>query len=105
MAFCHPFYKKAQWEKLRLWQLRHEPLCRYCYAEGIVTPATVCDHVEPHKGDSGRFFDTGNIQSLCKRCHDSRKQRIEMHGYDRAIGDDGWPVDPNHPANRPRSSA
>jgi hypothetical protein len=31
----------------------------------IVTPATICDHVEPHHGDVNKFW-LGPFQSLCK---------------------------------------
>jgi len=64
-----------------------------------VTPATIADHVEPHKGDVIKFW-FGALQSLCKQCHDSPKRNVELHGYHDAIGDDGWPLDPKHPANQ-----
>jgi 5-methylcytosine-specific restriction endonuclease McrA len=67
---------------------------------GIIEPSTVCDHIEPHKGDTGLFYNTDNLQCLCKRCHDGLKQSIEKRGYDKTIGLNGWPVDPNHPANK-----
>jgi 5-methylcytosine-specific restriction endonuclease McrA len=54
--------------------------------------ATVADHVIPHKGDESLFWDAGNLQGLCKRCHDSDKARIEAGGEARQqIGADGWP--------------
>ncbi|WP_368028316.1 HNH endonuclease signature motif containing protein [Paenibacillus sp. DCT19] len=28
------------------------------------------DHIVPHKGDEGLFWDSTNWQALCKRCHD-----------------------------------
>lgn len=74
------WYKKASWKKLRLWQLQREPLCRFCKKKGIITPATVCDHRTPHKGNIDLFFDKGNLQSLCKFCHDGTKQKIEKSG-------------------------
>lgn len=56
-------------------------------------PATVCDHVDPHRGDEVKFF-SGPFQSLCADCHDTDKQRIERGGKARpVIGADGWPVD------------
>lgn len=61
--------------------------------------ATVVDHVEPHKGDVRKFW-FGKLQSLCKPCHDRDKRLIELRGYSPVIGQDGWPIDPNHPANR-----
>jgi 5-methylcytosine-specific restriction endonuclease McrA len=94
------WYKRATWARLRLWRLNIEPLCRMCADEGETTPADTVDHVEPHKGDWSLFIDPDNTQSLCARCHSERKQRQEIHGYDDALGADGWPIDPAHPANR-----
>jgi hypothetical protein len=41
-----------------------------CEAEGKLTPATVVDHIVPHRGDRRLFWDKTNWQPLCKRCHD-----------------------------------
>lgn len=92
-------YKTTRWQAIRSYQLSTEPLCRTCRAEGRATPATVCDHIEPHKGDLDKFF-TGPFQSLCAPCHDGIKQSIERKGYSSAIGLDGWPTDERHPANK-----
>ena len=67
-------------------------LCRFCERQGRVTPATVVDHIEPHKGDWALFWDRGNWQPLCKRCHDGTKQAQEKGGK-AAIGVDGWPIE------------
>jgi 5-methylcytosine-specific restriction enzyme A len=40
------------------------------------TSLLVCDHVEPHGGDVVKFW-AGPFQTLCKRCHDGEKQRLE----------------------------
>ncbi|WP_343040029.1 HNH endonuclease signature motif containing protein [Methylocystis heyeri] len=40
-------------------------------------PATVVDHITPHKGDIKLFWDRKNWQPLCEPCHNSRKQREE----------------------------
>nr|WP_246301248.1 HNH endonuclease [Rhizobium rhizolycopersici] len=76
-----------------------EPLCRTCSKRGHITVATVVDHITEHKGDRDLFFAFSNTQSLCAPCHDSEKQSIEARGYDKAIGEDGWPIDEAHPAN------
>jgi len=99
-----------------------EPLCAFCLKEKRLTPATVADHVFPHRGDYNKFM-TGRLQSLCVECHNIKKQKIEQLlfkkqrppvdlksycsalkrkrlGYDTAVGVDGWPTDPNHPSNR-----
>jgi 5-methylcytosine-specific restriction protein A len=60
-------------------QLRCEPLCRMCVAEDQVTPATVADHVIPHRGDYALFWN-GELQSLCGHHHNSAKQREEARG-------------------------
>ncbi|XUY28355.1 HNH endonuclease [Agrobacterium sp. rho-8.1] len=41
------------------------------------TSKLICDHVKPHKGDEVVFFDETNLQTLCKLCHDTLKQREE----------------------------
>jgi 5-methylcytosine-specific restriction enzyme A len=93
----HYLYDTARWKRLRLQQLQTEPLCRYCMQAGTVTEATICDHIEPHKGNHDKFFDTNNYMSLCKRCHDSDKAILERAGRRKAIiGNDGWPIDLNN---------
>jgi hypothetical protein len=62
-------------------------------------PATVADHVTPHRGDWAAFC-TGKLQSLCDPCHKSTKVQIEQRGYCCDVGLDGLPIDPNHPFNR-----
>ena len=91
-AKTKPWYGTARWQKLRRNQLMAEPLCCMCADEGRVTAATVCDHVEPHKGDEGKFW-SGPFQSLCKHCHDRHKQREERTGRrTKVYGADGWPT-------------
>jgi 5-methylcytosine-specific restriction protein A len=68
-----------------------------CLSRGVATVATVTDHIEPHGGDWNAFW-MGKTQSLCKSCHDGRKRVSERRGYQLDIGEDGWPIDPAHPA-------
>lgn len=98
-------YRTATWHKLRRHQLRSEPLCRYCRELGRLTPATVADHVIPHRGDLVLFYDPANLQSLCKTCHDHVKQRLERTGRRAGTRLDGTPVDPSHPWSRELSAA
>jgi 5-methylcytosine-specific restriction endonuclease McrA len=95
------FYKTARWRRLRRWQLKIEPLCKFCLERGRVTVANVVDHVEPHHGDWTAFV-TGKLQSLCESCHNSAKRQIELRGYCHDIGLDGFPIDLKHPFNRAR---
>jgi len=96
-------YKTHTWKALRNRQLSHNPLCAFCLEEGLTTAATIVDHVERHNGDREAFFN-GDLQSLCKPHHDGTKQRIEIHGYDPRVGDDGFPMDASHPFNAKASS-
>jgi 5-methylcytosine-specific restriction endonuclease McrA len=99
MVAWHGFYTTARWQRLRKYQLIEHPLCVYCLANGRVVPATVVDHVTPHRGDWTGFC-TGKLQSLCDPCHKSTKAQIESRGYCIDVGLDGLPIDPAHPFNR-----
>ncbi|ELT48370.1 HNH endonuclease [Brucella intermedia] len=77
-ASYRKLYKTSRWQRLRERQLTAHPLCVYCLQQEDVTPATVCDHVRPHRGDETLFFDPDNLQSLCAPCHDRVKQREEL---------------------------
>jgi 5-methylcytosine-specific restriction protein A len=93
----------ARWERYRLHFLRANPLCAMCQREGRVVPATVVDHVTPHKGDQALFWDPANHQALCKPHHDSTKQRQERRGFVSGSTVEGRPIDPDHPWNRARN--
>ena len=61
----------GRWRKARETYLRRNPLCVICEKETRLTPATVVDHIIPHRGNQELFWDTtNNWQALCKRCHD-----------------------------------
>lgn len=65
-----------RWRKARARYLRTHPLCVHCDALGLVTPATVVDHVVPHQGQQDAlFWDETNWQPLCKPCHDTKTAR------------------------------
>lgn len=92
------WYGLQRWRRRSLAQLRAEPLCAMCLQAGRTTAASVADHVVPHRGDEEAFWN-GKLQSLCDHCHSQTKQREEARGYGDAVGEDGWPLDPRHPAN------
>lgn len=112
----HPFYKLARWKRGRLAHLASEPVCRYCRHAGVINDGSltaagdlqnkprrrflVVDHIIPHRGDPELFWDQRNWQTLCPDHHDIVKQREEVRGFSNARGADGWPLDPDHPANR-----
>lgn len=91
-AAYRKLYKISRWQRLRERQMTAHPLCAYCLQQEDVTPATVCDHVRPHKGDEALFFDPDNLQSLCAPCHDRIKRREELGQDVVRFGPDGWPI-------------
>lgn len=86
-------YFTSKWKALRIAQLRKAPLCAFCLSQGVITQANIVDHIMPHKGKRELFYDDKNLQSLCKHCHDSHKQRFEKSN--KVIGCDinGIPID------------
>lgn len=85
----HRLYNTKRWYRLRYHQLQKQPLCEFHLKRNQIISATVVDHVKPHKGDEALFHDPDNLQSLCKRCHDSVKQRIENGGTVTEFDSDG----------------
>lgn len=73
------WYGSTAWRAISAQQLAEHPFCIMCYErDGAMVPAKVCDHVEPHREDYGKFWH-GKRQSLCAPCHSSIKQREEQH--------------------------
>jgi 5-methylcytosine-specific restriction endonuclease McrA len=87
---------------MRFQQLQREPTCAFCAKLGLLTVATVADHITPHRGDQ-RLMWEGPLQSLCAAHHNSTKQRMEKSGFATDIGIDGYPTDPNHPVYQMRA--
>lgn len=67
-----------QWDKAALAYRRANPLCVGCFALGRIVPATVVDHIEPHKGDQVKFWDPTNLQSACDWHHNVIKAKLEQ---------------------------
>ena len=61
-------YSTVRWQRLRKTVLAAHPICAICGKE----KATVVDHVIPHRGNKALFYDPGNLQALCKACHDRK---------------------------------
>lgn len=72
------WYKTKQWRQLR-WSILMRDLftCQRCGRIEADTSQLVADHRVPHRGNEALFWDAGNIQCLCKSCHDGAKQREE----------------------------
>lgn len=95
------WYATPAWRIRRAKQLAATPWCEPCAAQGRTRKATVANHKEPHRGDREKF-DHGPLESTCSNCHDQAIQRAEIEGFQRLIGEDGFPTDPDHPFNRRR---
>lgn len=68
----------ARWNKARIEHLDEHPLCVDCARREYIMPATVVDHIIPHKGNDELFWDRSNWQSLCKTCHDRKTATEDM---------------------------
>ena len=98
-------YASKHWKSLREAVLLRDGFqCQRCgcyLRRGRSHPqAAVVHHIRPHKGNPTLFYDINNLQSICKKEHDSEAQSEDVRGYSKKIGADGWPVDNNHPAMR-----
>lgn len=71
------FYQSSRWRRLRQVKLNADPLCEECRRRGLVTEATVVDHIVPIN-EGGAALDLRNLQSLCDACH-NRKSGREAH--------------------------
>lgn len=60
------------WSKARAVYLAHNPLCKLCEDQGVITPATQVDHIIPHRGNYELFWDPENWQGLCASCHSKK---------------------------------
>lgn len=72
------FYNSWTWRKFRRARLDEEPLCRECDSKGMVTEATVLDHIVRIE-DGGDKLTKENTQPLCAKCHNSKSGK-EAHG-------------------------
>lgn len=73
-------YNRA-WQKARRTYLSMNPFCVECMKEGQVTPSTVVDHIEAHKGNRALFWDEKNWQALCASCHSRKTRREDMGAW------------------------
>lgn len=93
-------YNDRRWQKARRMFLRAHPLCAMCDKVGIITTATVVDHITPHDGDYDLFWDMDNWQPLCASCHSGIKRVADRHGASQTCDINGNPIDPGHRWNR-----
>jgi len=68
-------YATKEWRTLRVQCLTNA--LGICAVNRCMRRAVVADHIKPHRGDAGLFFDLANLQALCKRCHDRKTARYD----------------------------
>lgn len=78
-------YQSAKWKKLRTAKLMADPLCQYCLAKGIITPAIDVHHKDSFMNYTGlmrlqKAYDITNLVSLCKDCHSLEHLNGTTHG-------------------------
>lgn len=76
-------YNTPRWRALRLAIFARDLFtCQWpgCKVTTSNTSKLVADHREPHRGDERLFWSEGNLWTLCRPCHDRRKQRAERAG-------------------------
>lgn len=74
------WYNLARWKRLRLRIFTRDLFACAWPGCGRVegdTSKLVADHIQPHRGDPALFWSEANLQTLCKPCHDRRKQAAE----------------------------
>ncbi|MFN3261272.1 MAG: HNH endonuclease [Pikeienuella sp.] len=102
-AIDKAFYKSKEWAKMRAKVMREEPTCRMC---GSDSPRAVADHIIPRRVRPDLALVRGNIQRLCRDCHEREKARFERYAYGikkgfeqkpQAVSADGVHLDSQHP--------
>jgi 5-methylcytosine-specific restriction endonuclease McrA len=72
----------SAWDKAAKGHLTRHPLCVYCEmdawgAGARVSPASLVDHLIPHRGDSALFWNRSDWVACCTECHTGPKQAAE----------------------------
>ena len=97
-----PFYRTPHWRALCAEVARRSG--GKCEVPGCSRPGKVVDHILARR--AGGADHARNLRHLC-RVHDNRikeaaggERRSGGLPLGRAVDRDGYPIDPNHPANR-----
>ncbi len=67
--------------------MAEEPLCRACFKRGVITKASIADHVQPLAEGGARH--RSNLQPLCRPCSDAKTKAEAKRGTARAGGGKG----------------
>jgi hypothetical protein len=91
-------YDKRSWRRRSRIHRRMQPLCERCLKAGRISVADAVHHTTPHRGDHNIFL-MSPLVSLCNACHGLSDAAIRR-GFDKTIGEDGWPTCSDHPVYR-----
>jgi hypothetical protein len=69
-------HQTGRWYKRSARHKRQNPTCLCCSAIRVTRPAEIADHVVPVTAQDGDLLK-GEIQSCCRRCHDTVKRALE----------------------------
>jgi 5-methylcytosine-specific restriction enzyme A len=72
------FYAKWKWKKTAKAHKEKFPLCEACKEKGFTTAVEITDHIIRMQ-DGGDPYHFDNLQSLCRKCHNSKSGK-EAHG-------------------------
>lgn len=89
--YAESFYFSPAWRKTREAYLKSVGgLCEICLEKGIYTRADIVhhkEHITPDNiGDENITLDWGNLQAVCKQCHNDihsrhkRRYRVDEYG-------------------------
>jgi 5-methylcytosine-specific restriction enzyme A len=71
----------SRWKRERAAFLQHHPWCITCQVtRNVHAPATVVDHIVPHRGNHDLMWNQENWQPLC-RTHHSKKTAAKDGGF------------------------
>lgn len=96
----------SRWDKTRRAFLARNPLCVMCLESDLINPATVVDHIVPHRLHFAQtaeelkiaqklFWDEKNWQPLCAQHHNTTKQRMEKGNKGFGCDENGMPSNPD----------
>jgi 5-methylcytosine-specific restriction protein A len=77
----------SRWRRESKKFLQLHPLCQECLKKGIATPATVVDHIVPHRGDPKLFWDRATGRRSARSATTGRREIRMRH---RRITTDSW---------------
>ena len=64
--YYQDLYNSPKWKAMRKVQLSEHPLCELCGEA-----ATEVHHVVAHQGNPELFYDSNNLMSVCRKCHNA----------------------------------